>query len=79
MSELKFLHITNKGMAFDPQTGDSFQLTETGKLILELLQDQTSQDDILKKITETYSITFEEALTDYLEFNLQLKVLGLIP
>lgn len=79
MSELKFLHITNKGMAFDPQTGDSFQLTETGKMILEQMQDQASQDEIIKKIIETYSIPFEEALTDYLEFNLQLKVLGIIP
>jgi hypothetical protein len=79
MPELKFIHITTKGMVFDPQTGDSFQINETAKIILELMQDGNSQDEVIKKITKIYAISFEEALTDFLEFKLQLRVLGMLP
>ena len=78
MKEMKFLHVTTKGMAFDPQTGDSFQLNETGKFILDFMQDKIEQEEILQKIVEHFEISYEQALTDVLEFNIQLKILGVI-
>jgi hypothetical protein len=78
MNEMKFLHVTNKGMAFDPQSGDSYQLNEAAVMILELLQDKIEQDEIVSKISTYFMISPEEALTDVLEFKIQLKVLGLI-
>ena len=78
MSDIKFLHITNKGMAFDPQTGDSFQLNEPAKMILELLQDKIEEEEILKKITNEFQISHERAFSDLLEFKIQLKILGIV-
>ena len=78
MNEIRILHVTNKGMAFDPQTGDSFQLNEPGRIILELMQDKIEQEEIIQKIVEHFEIPYEQALTDVLEFNIQLKILGLI-
>jgi PqqD family protein of HPr-rel-A system len=75
---MKFLHITNKGMAFDPQSGDSYQLNAPAVIILELLQDKIDQDEIVRKISEQFNISPENALTDVLEFIIQLRVLGLI-
>ncbi len=78
MNKIKFLHITNKGMAFDPQTGESFQLNESARLIMELMQDQSELKNIITKMTEKYSISEEQALTDFLEFEIQMKILGLV-
>ena len=77
MSGIKFLHITNKGMAFDPQTGDSFQLNPPARMILELLQDNIEENEIISKLCTEYEITKEQSLTDVLEFKIQLKILGI--
>ncbi len=78
MEQLKFLHITNKGMVFDPQNGESYQLNESGKMILEGLQDQSKDEEIIKKITIQFGISKEQSLTDVLEFKTQLRILGLL-
>lgn len=79
MTDIKFLHITNKGMAFDPQTGDSFQLNDPAKMILEMMQDGVDQEEIIQKVSQSYGLPYEQILTDVLEFGIQLKILGLIP
>jgi len=78
MEVLKFLHITNKGMVFDPQNGESYQLNESGKIILEGLQDQLKDDEIIQKISQIFRISSEQSLTDVLEFKTQLRILGLL-
>lgn len=78
MSTLKQLNISQTGIAFDPQTGDSFQLNETAKTILELQQQNLSVEEIAQNISGRYQIPFEQALTDTLEFEVYLKILGLV-
>jgi hypothetical protein len=78
MNKIKFVHITNKGMAFDPQTGESYQLNESARIIMELMQDQKDQNTIIAKMVEHFSISQAQALTDYLEFEIQMKILGLM-
>jgi len=65
-------------MVFDPQTGESYQLNEAAKVIMELMQDQKDQNTIIAKMVEEFSITEAQALTDFLEFEIQIKILGLM-
>jgi hypothetical protein len=65
-------------MAFDSQSGDSFQLNETARTIITLLQQGLAAEEVARGLTGTYSITYEEALTDVLEFQVQLHILGLM-
>ena len=78
MNECRFLHLTNKGITFDPQTGDSFQINHTAEKILKLIQEKHNQDEIVDIMVKDYLIPHEKALTDYLEFTIQLKILGIL-
>jgi hypothetical protein len=65
------------GMAFDPETGDSYQLNESARLMLTLLQNSFSLDEITAQVSKNFGLSYEQALTDVLEFQVQLKILGL--
>lgn len=77
MSRVRSLSISSNGMAFDPQTGDSFQLNESAKLIIHHLQKGLSSEEVAKKLAFTFNTTYEKALTDVLEFQVQIEALGL--
>ncbi len=77
MTHLKQLHLSATGMAFDPQTGDSFQLNTSAKFILSFLQQGLEAEEISKRMSTTYSIPYPQALSDVLEFQVQLQILGL--
>jgi hypothetical protein len=65
-------------MAFDPQTGDSFQLNHVAKAILILQQQGLSTEEIVQRLLAQFETTYEQTLTDVLEFQVQLKILGII-
>ena len=77
MSFLKYINVTEKGMAFDPRTGESFQLNESGEFILRLLQKEEKTETIAKKLSNEYQISLGKALSDVLEFQVQLRIFGL--
>ncbi len=70
--------MSQTGMAFDPQTGDSFQLNDSGKKIIILMQEGLSIPDISRKISEFFKISYDHAITDVLEFQVQLNIIGLM-
>ena len=72
MSDCKHWNITHRGMAFDPQTGESFQLNDTGRLILERMREGCSSEVISDEVSRRFGVAYERALTDVLEFLVQL-------
>lgn len=75
---MKDLAISKSGFVFNPSTGESFRTNEVGRLILEMLQEGRSNEEIVEKIVEEYDVSKEEAERDLLEFINILKFYNLV-
>ena len=73
MSSCKHWNISKKGIAFDPQTGDSFQLNESALFILMLIREGYNAEETATQTSKKFGISYESALTDVLEFLVQLE------
>ena len=49
MNRLSQLALSDEGFVFDPQTGDSFQVSETGIAVLRALKEGRSDEEICKR------------------------------
>ena len=78
MQRLTQLAISSEGFVFNPSTGDSFQVSHSGLVILNSLRDGKSDDEIIRKLTDTYEVSLEDARHDVADFRGNLKSLGLI-
>lgn len=78
MSSVVNLSISQAGMAFDSSTGESYQLNEAASLILGCVQQGKSTEEIAQLLAQKYQIAYERALTDVLEFQVQIQLLGII-
>jgi len=64
----KNIALSDSGFLFNPSTGDSYSVNEIGKKIISLLQEDKSDDEIIKLIVDEYMIdknAFEKDLYDY--------------
>jgi PqqD family protein of HPr-rel-A system len=62
--------VSDTGFVFDPSTGDSFTVNETGQEILNMLKQGKSYDEISTQITASYDIdrgSFERYYQDFIE------------
>ncbi|MEI7732826.1 MAG: PqqD family protein [Verrucomicrobiota bacterium] len=78
MQKLSQLAINSEGFVFNPATGDSFQVSQTGLEILNGLRDGKSDEDIVQKLTDTYEVSLDDARRDLADFRGNLKSLCLI-
>lgn len=76
MSNFKHWNLAAKGMAFDPQTGESFQLNDSARLILSLVREGRSPEEVSRELARSFGIPYERAITDVLEFLVQLDLMG---
>lgn len=76
MTSFKHWNLSDTGMAFDPQTGESFHLNETARKILTLLRQGKTVEEASTEISKAFSIPYEQALTTALEFQVQLEMLS---
>ncbi len=70
--------ISETGFVFDPNSGESFTLNETGKIILNMLSEGKSETEIKQYFVENFDVetsTFENNYTDFL---MMLQNLNLI-
>ena len=72
------LAVNDEGFIFDPVSGDSFQVSATGLLILGALREGKSRETIALAITEKYDVSLEDAQRDVEDFLASLKNLGFI-
>lgn len=76
MSNLRLLNMSANGMAFDPQTGESYQMNDSAQFILQSLQKGLDCQEIAKTLSLKFNISFEKAHTDVLEFQVQLEMMA---
>jgi len=72
MSHCRNWSFASKGIAFDPESGDSFQLNHSARIILERAREERSPEEIAGELTKKFGVTYERALTDVLEFLVHL-------
>lgn len=70
---LKRLAISETGFVFDPESGHSFSVNETGMIILQQLQQQKSLAEILGHMTEHYQAEQIQIERDLIEFTELLR------
>ena len=78
MNHLSHLAINEEGFVFNPMSGDSFQVSETGLIILKAVRDGKSDEDICRDLTANFEVSLEEARHDVDDFKAGLKTMGLL-
>ena len=78
MNKIKSLVINESGFTFDPFTGETFTLNETGAMIIRHLREDVSLDKISEELTKTFKVNPTDAYTDVLEFRNKLVIYGLL-
>ena len=68
MTIRKNLALSDTGFVFNPSTGDSYSVNPIGLEILRMLKDNTKEEDIKKKLLETYQVDAETIEKDYYDF-----------
>lgn len=69
---------SESGFIFDPSTGDSYSVNQTGSKIIEFLKEGLSEDQIIEKLNETFNSDKEQLQKDLDDFLLHLKQLKMI-
>lgn len=77
MNRLSQLALSDEGFVFDPQTGDSFQVSETGIAVLRALKEGRSDEEVAQQLVANFEVSPEEARRDCTDFRSQLKNFGL--
>jgi hypothetical protein len=63
------LALNESGFVFDPVTGKSFTVNETGMALLRLMRHKDNLKDLLKAVEADYQVDTREAERDILEFS----------
>lgn len=78
MSRLSQLAINDEGFVFDPTTGDSYTVNGTGLLVLKLLKEEKSPEEITKAIEEKFEVEKKEAEEDIKNFCDFLRAISIL-
>ena len=76
--KMKQLAISENGFIFDPETGYSYNVNETGHAIFKLLQKGMDKETIAKQITKDFDISKDHFDNDYEPFVQMLEALDLV-
>lgn len=77
MNKLTMLAINDEGIAFDPGSGESYILNQTGLFILKAMKGHSKDEDIIKTVCNEFDVSSENAQTDIIDFKDTLAKLGL--
>lgn len=77
MKRLTQLALSDEGFVFDPHTGDSYQVSETGMAVLAAFKEGRSDEEAAALLAEKFEVTLEEARRDCADFRGHLKNFGL--
>ena len=79
LERLKDLAISESGFLFDPYSGATFTLNNTGRFILQLLQEGKGIESIESALRERFAVVDEDLRSDIYEFINLLKENHLLP
>jgi hypothetical protein len=74
---LSRLALNDEGFVFDPQTGDSYQVSETGMILLQDFKEGRHPEEIAIRLTERYEVSLDEAQRDCVDFLARLRQFNL--
>lgn len=78
MNDLNHLILSENSLIFNSENGDIYQVNEVANLIIKSLRSCESTDKIAQTISSIYSLPYEQALTDILEFQNHLSTIGIL-
>ncbi len=70
--------VSETGFVFDPNSGDSFTLNETGKQILTMLSEGKTEVEIKKYFIKNFDVDTTTFENNFSEFSMMLQSLNLI-
>jgi len=73
MNIRKNIAISENGFIFNPLTGDSFSVNETGLFILQKLKEGESKETIMKTLQDEFELDANSAEIDLNDFLSMLK------
>jgi hypothetical protein len=73
LESLKRLALSESGFIFDPVTGNSFTVNQTGMAILQLIQQTLDVDQIIQQLHTQFLLEPQTAERDVLEFADRLR------
>ena len=78
MNLKKNIAVSESGFLFDSNTGDSYSLNETGKLIVQMIKENKTEGEIFTYFNEYYDV--EEGIfeNNYHDFITMIKNLNII-
>lgn len=79
LERLKDLAISESGFLFDPYSGATFTMNNTGKFILQLLQEGKGTEDIESALRGRFAVVDDDLRSDIYEFVNLLKENHLLP
>lgn len=79
LERLKDLAISESGFLFDPYSGTTFTVNNTGKLILHLLTEGKEIEQIEAALSDKFEVGEEDTRNDIYEFVNLLKENHLLP
>ncbi|HPW65562.1 MAG TPA: PqqD family protein [Salinivirgaceae bacterium] len=74
----KNIAISENGFIFNPLTGDSFSVNETGVFILQKLKDGENEETIIRNLMDEYELDASTAEKDFNDFLSLLKSFQLV-
>lgn len=75
MADIKHWNLSETGMAFDPQTGESFRLNPAAKAIIERLRRGLADEEIAAEVAEAFGIDPDRAMRDLLVFKAEIDII----
>jgi len=76
-NRLRNLAISDTGFVFDPSTGNTFLLNETGIFILRKLVQGCERDAVVEALVEEYDVDAEQAGRDLADILIQMQEFGM--
>jgi PqqD family protein of HPr-rel-A system len=76
---LSEIMLNDRGFAFDPTTGESFQLSTTGLEIILALRHAPDRDAALTKLIEEFEVDENTARRDFDQFLASIEQIGWLP
>jgi hypothetical protein len=78
-TELNRLAISPTGFVFDPRSGATYSVNETGRTILEALRSGACLDDVVQELGDVFDTRAADLRRDVLEYVSLLRDNGLVP
>lgn len=77
MVNIRHLNLSRNGLVFDPRTGESYQLNSIAEKMISHFQAGHAVEETAELISREFGLSKEQALSDVLEFQVQLSIIGL--